>query len=486
MMEDIAYRSITELKGGLLKGEFSSSELLEIYLDRIARKDHLLNSFVAVHDDHARQMALQADSDIKQGKLGLLTGIPIAVKDIFMTKGFKTTCGSKILKDYIPQYSATVVKKLEAAGAIIVGKNNMDEFGFGATTENSCFGPSKNPHNLKYTPGGSSGGSSAAVAGGLIPASMGTDTGGSVRQPASFCGVVGIKPTYGRVSRFGVNAFASSLDQVGPIAREVVDAALLLEAIAGYDPSDTTTIKKDVPNYSAYLSGSVTNLRIGVPKEFLSEDIDPEVRKCFSDSISILKDLGVKTVDINLPHVEAAIAAYYIIATSEASSNLARFDGVRYGPTLKSSSTVFDLLSKNRGSGFGEEAKRRIILGTYSLSAGYYDGFYKKASQVRRLIKDDFKNAFEKCDLVISPTSADLPMKLGSVTDPLEMYKSDVFNVPANLAGLPAMSIPCGFSKANLPIGLQLYGNYFKEDVIFSLAKKLEEVLNCHLRKPSF
>ncbi|MBI2361726.1 MAG: Asp-tRNA(Asn)/Glu-tRNA(Gln) amidotransferase subunit GatA, partial [Deltaproteobacteria bacterium] len=421
----------------------------------------------------------------KGGESSPLLGIPVAVKDIFLTQGVLTTCASKILGNFIPPYDATAVKKLKDAGAVLVGKNNMDEFAMGSSTENSALFVTRNPWNCDRVPGGSSGGSATAVAADQCVAALGTDTGGSIRQPAACCGIVGLKPTYGRVSRFGIVAFASSLDQVGPMTKDVMDSALMLEAIAGFDPMDSTSINALVPPYSRYLDGDVKGLRAGIPKEYFVRGMQTEVEEAVKEAIGTLAKNGVDTVEVSLPHTEYAIAAYYIIATAEASSNLARYDGMKYGFRAHGRDLT-ETYVNTRAEGFGAEVKRRIMLGTYALSAGYYDAYYLKAQKVRALIKKDFDEAFKTCDVIITPTAPTTAFRIGEKTqDPLQMYLSDIFTISVNLAGLPALSLPCGFDSDGLPIGLQIIGKHLDEATILRIAYAYEQATDWHKRKPS-
>ena len=416
---------------------------------------------------------------------GELSGIPVLIKDNICVRGEETTCASRILAGFRPPYDATVIRKLKEAGAALIGKANMDEFAFGSSCETSCYGPTRNPWNLDRIPGGSSGGSAAAVAADETILALGSDTGGSIRQPAALCGVVGLKPTYGRVSRYGLIAFASSLDQIGPITKDVEDAALLLNVIAGYDEMDSTSVDMPVPDYKKSLVKDVKGLRIGVPKEYFVKGIDPEVESAVKKAISVLEDLGAKTAEISLPHTEYAIATYYIVGPAEASSNLARFDGVQYGLRAKDAKDIISMYTGTRSEGFGSEAKRRILLGTYCLSAGYYDAYYLKAQKVRTKIREDFEKAFAVCDLVVTPTAPTPAFKIGEkANDPLSMYLSDIFTIPANLAGIPAISIPCGFSKDGLPIGLQMMAKPFGEETIFRAAYAFEQSTDHHTKRP--
>ncbi|MEK7841215.1 MAG: Asp-tRNA(Asn)/Glu-tRNA(Gln) amidotransferase subunit GatA, partial [Deltaproteobacteria bacterium] len=407
------------------------------------------------------------------------------VKDIFCTKGILTTCASKILNNFVPPYDATVIKKLKEAGAVILGKNNMDEFAMGSSTENSAFFVTKNPWDTERVPGGSSGGSAASVSAGECAGSIGTDTGGSIRQPASCCGVVGLKPTYGRVSRYGMIAFASSLDQAGPMTKDVLDCAIMLNTMAGYDSQDSTCIDTPVPDYTKALTKGIKGLNIGIPKEYFIKGLDSDVEKAVKEAIEVLKKQGASVVDVSLPHTDYAIAVYYLVATAEASSNLARYDGVKYGCRAKDSKNLMDMYCKTRDEGFGPEVKRRIMLGAYSLSAGYYDAYYKKASQVRTLIKRDFEEAFKKCDVILTPTAPTPAFKIGEKTaDPLTMYLSDIFTISCNLAGIPGLSIPCGFTKGNLPIGLQILGKPLDEETVLKTAYAYEQATDWHKKRP--
>jgi aspartyl-tRNA(Asn)/glutamyl-tRNA(Gln) amidotransferase subunit A len=436
--------------------------------------------------DVARQQAALADARIQKGETTPLTGIPLAIKDLICTQGVRTTCGSHILENYIPPYDATVIEKLKAAGAVLVGKANMDEFAMGSSTENSFFGPTRNPWDLERIPGGSSGGAAAAVAAGECIASLGSDTGGSIRQPASCCGVVGIKPTYGRVSRYGLVAFASSLDQIGPFSKDVRDAALLLQAICGHDFRDSTSVNVPVPDFTQSLVDNVRGMILGIPKECFREGLDPEVESAFREAVRNLEKLGAKTVEVSLPHSEYALAVYYILAPAEASSNLARYDGVKYGFRAKGSFDLMEMYKETRSQGFGAEVKRRIMLGTYALSAGYYEAYYRKAAQVRTLVRQDFEKTFAHCDVLLTPTAPTPAFKLGEkVDDPLQMYLSDIFTIPCNLAGLPGLSLPSGFSKQGLPIGLQILANHFQEEKMLRAAYVYEQNTEYHLRQPA-
>lgn len=476
--------TIHELRSKLDGKEISSVELTTDVLGRIEKTDGDINSFVTVTADEALLAASSADKRIASGDIAPLTGIPIAVKDIFCTKGVLTTCSSKMLSNFVPPYDATSVAKIKGEGAVIVGKTNMDEFAMGSSTETSFYGTTKNPWDISRIPGGSSGGSASSVAADQCIASLGTDTGGSIRQPASLCGMVGMKPTYGRVSRYGVVAFASSLDQVGPMTKDVEDAAILLGSLAGHDPLDSTSINCDVPDYRKMLTGDIKGLKIGIPKEYFTEGMDEDVSSAVTKSIEEMVALGAEVVDISLPHTEYAVAVYYIIAPAEASSNLARFDGVKYGHRAEGVTELIDMYKKTRAQGFGDEVKRRIMLGTYALSSGYYDAYYLKAQKVRSLISDDFKKAFEKCDVIVTPTVPSPAFKIGEkFADPLQMYLSDIFTISCNLAGLPGISIPCGFSAEGLPIGLQILGNHFDEGTVLRAAHAYEQATEWHKKR---
>ena len=466
---------LSQISDALASGEVSPEALLEASLARIRAVDGKLHAFLRLTENEAHAAAKAAAQRRANRKpAGPLDGIPIALKDIYCMEGVETTCGSKILRGYIPPYDATVARKLKQAGAVIVGKLNMDEFAMGSSTENSAYGPTMNPWDLSRTPGGSSGGSAAAVAARLVPGAFGTDTGGSIRQPAAMVGCAGMKPTYGRVSRYGVIAFASSLDQVGPFAQDVRGVAYLLAAVAGYDENDQTSSKRPVPDYAAALSRDVSGLRIGVAREYFGEGLSPEVERAVRAGIERLRGLGCEVRDISLPNSPHAIATYYIVATAEASSNLARYDGVRYGYRARAGQ-LLEMYEKTRAEGFGAEVKRRIMLGTYALSAGYYDAYYLRAQKVRALIRRDFDQAFATVDAVVSPTSPTTAFRLGEkLDDPLAMYLSDVYTVPVNLAGLPGISIPCGFDSKGLPVGLQLIGKPFDEETLLRIARAAE------------
>jgi aspartyl-tRNA(Asn)/glutamyl-tRNA(Gln) amidotransferase subunit A len=470
---------IHELHGLLMKKKTSSREITAAYLERIKKVDPKVRAYISITEELALSQADEADKRIASDEdITPLTGIPLGIKDLICTKGVKTTCASRMLENFVPPFNATVMEKLEAAGAVMLGKLNMDEFAMGSSTEHSAFFRTHNPWNLECIPGGSSGGSAASVAARTCAGSLGSDTGGSIRLPASLCGVVGLKPTYGSVSRYGLVAFASSLDQIGPIVKDVRDCAILFSAIAGHDPKDSTSIFREHPNYQESLILDMKDLVVGIPKEFFIEGLDPEVEKAVKESISILESQGAKIVEISLPHTKYALATYYIIAPAEASSNLSRYDGVKYGYRTKKYHNLMDMYKKTRSEGFGDEVKRRIMIGTYALSAGYYDAYYKKASQVRTLIKEDFRKAFEKCDVIAAPTSPTTAFKMGEkVDDPLSMYLTDIFTLTVNMAGIPGASVPCGMSSGGLPIGLQLLGNYFEEGKILRAAYNVESRL---------
>ena len=478
--------TIHEAADLLRKRELSAQELTRAVLDRIRTTDAQTHSYLTVCAAEALTQAEAADRTLAAGGPSpLLCGIPVAVKDVILTKGIRSTAGSKILEHFVPPYDATVTRLLKEAGAIIVGKVNCDEFAMGSSNENSAFFPSRNPWDLSRVPGGSSGGSATAVAADQALAALGTDTGGSVRLPASFCNVVGLKPTYGRVSRFGVVAYASSLDQVGPVAKDVCDCALMLQAIAGHDPQDSTSVDTPVPDYQANLTRGVRGLKIGIPKEYFVEGMQPEVEAAVHKAITELAGLGAQPVSISLPHTEYAIAAYYIIATAEASSNLARYDGVKYGHRATPTGGLTEMYFRTRAEGFGREVKRRIMLGTYVLSAGYYDAYYLKAQKVRTLIRQDFLKAFETCDVIATPVAPTTAFHLGEkIADPLTMYLSDIFTIAVNLAGLPGLSVPCGFDEKSLPISLQLIGKPFGEEDLLQAAYAYEQATPWHTRKP--
>ena len=469
--------------------EISSVELTRSVVERIRAVEPRVRAYLAVTDGLAMEMAAAADQRLaRNDNVGPLTGIPIAIKDNMCTIGVQTTCASKILHNFIPPYEATVVERLKKAGAVIVGKTNLDEFAMGSSTENSGFFVTANPWDLERVPGGSSGGSAAAVIADECLGALGSDTGGSIRQPAGFCGVVGLKPTYGRVSRYGLVAFASSLDQIGPLTKTVEDAAILMNAIAGHDPADSTSANVPVPDYTAMLGREVRGLRVGVPKEYFVEGMDRQVEAAVRAAINHLVGLGAEAVEISLPHTEFAVATYYLCATAEASSNLARYDGVHYGHRTANQDNIIDMYTKTRHDGFGNEVKRRIMLGTYALSAGYYDAYYLKALRVRTLIKRDFEEAFKTCDVIATPTSPTPPFRMGERTgDPLQMYLSDIFTISVNLAGVPGMAIPCGFAQVGgraLPISLQLIAPVFGEEILFRVAHAYEQSTDFHEQRP--
>jgi aspartyl-tRNA(Asn)/glutamyl-tRNA(Gln) amidotransferase subunit A len=478
-------KSIKELHQGLITKEFSSHELTQHFLDRISQYDGKINSYITVTSEQALNAADVADSKIsKNENISYLTGIPVAHKDIFCTKNIKTTCGSKMLSDFKPPYDATVISKLIEKDAISLGKTNLDEFAMGGTCENSYYGPSMNPWNLEYVPGGSSGGSAAAVAARLAPIATGTDTGGSIRQPAAFCGVTGLKPTYGRISRYGMIAFASSLDQGGPIGRSAEDIAIFLEAVSGKDPRDMTSANIDVPNYLASIENPIKGVRIGLPEEFFSESLSPEIVKKTEEVIAVLKEQGAIFKKISLKNSKYAVPTYYIVAPSEASSNLARYDGIKYGYRTKNSDNLESLYNRSRSEAFGVEVKRRILIGTYALSSGYYDAFYQKAQKIRQIIKEDFVTAFEEVDLILGPTTPSAAYKLGSkINDPVSMYLGDIYTIPANLAGLPGISMPAGFID-NMPIGVQLIGPAFSESLMLNVGHIYQKNTDWHTMVP--
>lgn len=476
--------TIHELHDKLKKREVSSVEATQSCLDRVAATDGEVNAYITVTGEEALAAAAAADARIAAGDMDLLTGVPLALKDIFLTSGIRTTCASAILKNFIAPYDATAWSKLKERGAVLLGKLNQDEFAMGSSCESSAFGPTRNPWNLECTPGGSSGGSAAAIAARQAIATLGTDTGGSIRQPASHCGCVGLKPTYGRVSRYGVIAYASSLDQVGPITRDVRDAAIMLGAVAGHDPLDSTSVDRPVPDYTASLLPDVKGLKIGLPKEYYISGLDPEVKGALEAAIETYRALGAEFVDISLPHTDYAVATYYLIATAEASSNLARYDSVRFGHRSKEPGSLIETYSRSRDEGFGAEVKRRIMIGTYALSSGYYDAYYLKAQKVRTLIMQDFLKAFEKVDVILTPVAPTPAFRIGEkASDPLQMYLSDIFTIPVNLAGTCGISVPAGVSQGGLPIGLQLIGQPFGEEAIIRAAYAFEQATAWHANK---
>jgi aspartyl-tRNA(Asn)/glutamyl-tRNA(Gln) amidotransferase subunit A len=476
---------IAELQQLLHKKELSVSDLVDESYKRIKQVDGQVQAFLTLDEEQARKMAKSLDNKLMTDeRKGLLFGMPIGVKDNIVTKGLRTTCASKILENFDPIYDATVVEKLKSAETITIGKLNMDEFAMGSSTENSGFQKTRNPWNLETVPGGSSGGSAAAVAAGEVLFTLGSDTGGSIRQPASFCGVVGLKPTYGRVSRFGLVAFASSLDQIGPITRTVEDNAYLLQAISGLDPMDSTSANIEVPSFVQSLTGDIKGLKIAVPKEYLGEGVNESVRQSVIEALKVLEKQGAVWEEVSLPHSKYALAAYYLLSSSEASANLSRFDGVRYGYRTPNAENLIELYKNTRAEGFGEEVKRRIMLGTFALSSGYYDAYYKKAQKVRTLIKKDFEDIFEKYDVIIGPTTPTPAFKIGeNVDDPLTMYANDILTIPVNLAGVPGISIPCGFANG-LPLGLQIIGKHFDEATLYRVAHVFESVTTYHKQKP--
>ena len=480
--------SLGELSAALAARKISSLELTRLYLERIDRLNGELNAFI--WPEKSREFALaqarRADELHSRGEAGPLTGIPVAFKDIYCTKGLHTTCGSRMLETFVSPYDAHVVERFEQAGGVVLGKCNMDEFAMGSSTEHSYFGPVRNPWNRARVPGGSSGGSAAAVAARMAPAATGTDTGGSVRQPAAFSGVCGLRPTYGLVSRFGLVAFASSLDQAGPMARSAADLALLLNVMAGFDARDSTSLDRPKEDYSRALNAEIKNLRIGLPKEYFVEGVDPGVRKAVEAAVSWFTSHGAVRVDLDLPLTKLAVPVYYVIAPAEASSNLSRYDGVRYGHRAAEYDDLIDMYCRTRAEGFGAEVKRRILVGTYVLSHGYYDAYYLQAQKVRRLIADEFSKAFERCDVILGPTAPTTAFELGAKTaDPVQMYLDDIFTVPAPLAGLPALSIPCGFDDAGLPVGLQLMGKHFSEGLLLGAAHRYQQATDWHQRVPT-
>jgi aspartyl-tRNA(Asn)/glutamyl-tRNA(Gln) amidotransferase subunit A len=478
------HKTVVELAAGLRQGTFSSEELTRSCLDRIAAQDRRLNCFITVTGEQALQAARAADARIRSGDAGPLTGIPFAHKDIFCTRGVKTSCGSRMLDNFVAPYDATVTRQLNAAGAVMTGKTNMDEFAMGSSNESSFYGPVKNPWNRETVPGGSSGGSAAAVAARLVPLGTGTDTGGSIRQPAALCGITGLKPTYGRVSRYGMIAFASSLDQGGPLARSAADAALMLGAMAGFDPADSTSVERPVDDYMSALNTPLRGLRIGLPKEFFGAGLDSNVAAVIEAALEQYRKLGATLTDISLPNSHLAVPSYYVIAPAECSSNLSRMDGVRFGYRADDPKDLEDLYTRSRGKGFGAEVKRRIMIGTYVLSAGYYDAYYLKAQQVRRLIREDFQRAFEAVDVIMGPTAPSVAFRLGEkADDPVTMYLSDVYTIAVNLAGLPGMSLPAGLS-GGMPVGLQVIGNYFEEGRLLNTGHQFQQVTDWHTRIP--
>jgi aspartyl-tRNA(Asn)/glutamyl-tRNA(Gln) amidotransferase subunit A len=478
--------TLTELAAALAAKKVSSVELARQFLGRIARLNRELNAFITVDEQRSLEQARRADERRSRGDAGPLGGVPIAFKDIYCTKGQRTTCGSRMLADFVSPYDAHVVAQFERAGAVQLGKCNMDEFAMGSSNENSHFGPVRNPWDRRRVPGGSSGGSAAAVAARMAPAALGTDTGGSTRQPAAFSGVCGLRPTYGLVSRYGLVAFASSLDQAGPIARDAADLAALLEVMAGFDARDSTSVERQKENYSRNLDLELKGLRIGLPKEYFAEGIEPQVRAAVEAAVAWFKAQGARVADLELPHTRLAVPAYYVIAPAEASSNLSRFDGVRYGHRASEYADLVDMYCRSRAEGFGAEVKRRILVGTYVLSHGYYDAYYLQAQKIRRLVAQDFALAFQKCDLILGPTAPTTAFELGAkASDPVQMYLGDIFTIPASLAGLPALSIPCGFDARGLPVGLQLTGRHFSEATLLGAAARYQQATDWHKRVPA-
>ena len=478
--------SLKELSAALAQKKISSAELTKLFLDRTSRLNGALNAFITVEAEKSQAQAHAADERIAKGDAQPLTGIPVAHKDIFVTKGWRTTCGSKMLSNFVSPYDAHVIERFNDAGAVILGKTNMDEFAMGSSSETSFYGPVKNPWNQERVPGGSSGGSTAAIAARMAPAATGTDTGGSIRQPAALSGVSGLKPTYGLVSRYGMIAFASSLDQGGPIAKSAEDLALLLNVMAGFDGRDSTSVERAAEDYRRELDRPLAGLRVGVPKEHFGEGLAADVGKAIEAALAQLDKLGAKRVSISLPNSGLSVPAYYVIAPAEASSNLSRFDGVRYGYRAKGYRDLADMYFRTRAEGFGAEVRRRILIGTYVLSHGYYDAYYLKAQKIRRLIADDFAAAFKQCDVIVGPTAPTVAFKIGAkAADPVQMYLNDIYTIPANLAGLPAMSIPCGFGKDDLPVGLHIVGNYFSEARMLNLAHQYQKATDWHEREPA-
>ncbi len=477
-------KTLKELGKALTEKQISSVELTQLHLDRITRLNPEINAFITVDAEKSLAQARAADARLAAGNAGPLTGIPIAQKDIFCARGWLTTCGSRMLGNFVSPYDATVISKFDAAGAVNLGKTNMDEFAMGSSNETSYFGAVKNPWDTKRVPGGSSGGSAAAVASLMAPAATGTDTGGSIRQPAALCNLTGLKPTYGVVSRWGMIAFASSLDQAGPMARTAEDCGLMLNAMAGFDEKDSTSLERSAEDYLRDLEKPLAGLKIGLPKEFFGEGCDAGVMACVQDAIAEYRKLGAETVEISLPNMQHGVAAYYVIAPAEASSNLSRFDGVRYGYRAPEYGDLADMYQKSRAQGFGAEVKRRILIGTYVLSHGYYDAYYLQAQRIRRLIAQDFVDAFRHCDVIMGPTSPCTAFGLGEKSaDPVQMYLSDIYTIAVNLAGLPGMSVPCGFS-AGLPVGLQLIGDYFAEARLLNVAHRYQQATDWHLKTP--
>jgi aspartyl-tRNA(Asn)/glutamyl-tRNA(Gln) amidotransferase subunit A len=475
-----------DLFRALDSGEITSEALTAECLQAIRARDRRIAAFLLVDEENALSQARAIDARRRQGQsVGALAGLPVALKDVLCVRGQKTTCGSRILRDFVPPYDAHVIERLRREDGVLIGKTNMDEFAMGSSTENSAFGPTRNPWDLECIPGGSSGGSAAAVAGGEVPLALGTDTGGSIRQPAGLCGITGLKPSYGRVSRFGLVAFASSLDQIGPMARDVFGAALLLGVIAGHDPRDSTSVDRPVPGYRQKLEEPVRPLTIGVAREHFGAGLDAEVEQAIREALRVYQRLGAAVRDVSLPHSPYAVATYYLVATAEASSNLARYDGVHYGHRAASYDNLIHMMERSRGEGFGAEVKRRILLGTFVLSSGYKDAYYLKALRMRRLIRDDFDRALQECDVILGPTSPTAAFRIGERSDdPLAMYLSDIYTISANLAGLPGISIPCGFTRSGLPIGLQIQAGAFEEEILLRVARMFERETDWHNRRP--
>ena len=478
--------SLTQLAGALKQKKISSVELSRVHLERIGRLNGALNAFITVDEEGALAQAKRADERIARGEADPLTGIPIAHKDILCTRGMRTTCGSKMLENFVSPYDAHVVEQFRRAGTVLLGKCNMDEFAMGSSSETSHFGPVRNPWDKRRVPGGSSGGSAVAVAARMAPAATGTDTGGSIRQPAALTGISGIKPTYGVVSRYGLVAFASSLDQAGPMARSAADLALMLNVMAGHDARDSTSLERPKEDYARSLAIDLGGLRIGLPREYFAEGVDPGVRDAVEAAVKWFEGQGARTLAVDLPNARLGVPVYYVIAPAEASSNLSRFDGVRYGHRAAEYADLVDMYCRTRAEGFGAEVKRRILVGTYVLSHGYYDAYYLQAQKLRRLIAQDFAAAFERCDVILGPTSPTAAFALGAkMEDPVQMYLSDIFTIPAPLAGLPALSVPCGFDAAGLPVGMQLMGNYFSEALLLGVAHRYQQASDWHTRVPT-
>ena len=477
-------KTLAEISAGLQQREFSSQELTQAFLSRINMHNDALNCYISITEERAISDAQAADKVLAQGRGGPLTGVPIAHKDIFCTRSIKTSCGSKMLDNFVSPYDATVVERLSAAGSVMLGKLNMDEFAMGSSNETSYYGPVRNPWDVTSVPGGSSGGSAAAVSARLVPATTGTDTGGSIRQPAAFCGITGLKPTYGRVSRYGMIAFASSLDQAGPLSRTAEDAAMILQAMVGFDPRDSTSVNEPVDNYTETLNDSIEGLTIGLPKEFFGEGLDPEIATVVEQAINEYRKLGARVREVSLPNINMSVPVYYVVAPAECSANLSRFDGVRFGHRCEDPKDLNDLYIRSRGEGFGAEVKRRILMGTYALSAGYYDAYYLKAQKVRRLISDDFAKVFSEVDVLAAPTAPSVAFGIGEkADDPIDMYLSDIFTIAVNLAGIPALSIPVGFVQQK-PVGMQIIGNFFSEQRLLNIAHRYQTVTDWHACTP--